>query len=64
MAHGMRQDHSSVELPLNMNGNDELIAGAAWIAGKAILPMESESLKPKMPDEKQRGKCETVGYLN
>ncbi len=32
-----------------MHGNEEPIAGEAWIAGKLILPMESESIRPKIP---------------
>lgn len=31
-----------------MNGNEELIAGAAWMAGKAIFPMESLSFRPNI----------------
>ena len=49
IAHGMRHLNSSLEQPSKMNGNDELIAGAAWMAGNAILPMASESWKPKIP---------------
>lgn len=31
-----------------MNGNEELTAGAACMAGKPILPIESLSVKPKI----------------
>lgn len=34
-----------------MNGNEELIAGAAWIAGKPIFPIESLSVKPKIAEK-------------
>lgn len=53
IAHGMRHDNSSLMFSPKMNGNVELIAGAAWMAGKAIFPIESLSVKPKMA-EKQR----------
>lgn len=36
IAHGIR--HWIFSLPLNICGNDELKDGAAWIAGKLILP--------------------------
>ena len=44
----MRHDSSSLVFSPNMNGNEELTAGAAWIAGKPIFPMESVSVRPKM----------------
>ncbi len=51
IAHGMRHDNSSLALSPNMCGNEELTAGAAWIAGKAILPIESVSVRPKIAKE-------------
>jgi hypothetical protein len=53
MAHGMRQFNSSLSLSLNMNGNEELTAGAAWIAGKPIFPIESLSFRPNIANRKK-----------
>lgn len=36
-----------------MNGNEELTAGAAWIAGKAILPIESVSVRPNIAEKEK-----------
>ena len=52
MAQGIRQWISCFNLSPKMNGNDELIDGAACIAGKAIFPMQSLSVKPKIPERK------------
>ena len=41
MPHGIRQGTSCLCFSPKINGNDELILGAAWIAGKAILPIQS-----------------------
>ncbi len=49
MAHGIRQGYSCLIFSPKINGNDELRLGAAWIAGKAILPIQSLSVKPKIP---------------
>jgi len=46
MAHGIK--HGTSFLPLKICGNVELKLGAAWTAGKAILPIEEASVKPKM----------------
>ncbi len=51
IAHGMRHGTSSLIFSPNMHGKDELTAGAAWIAGKLIFPMESVSVKPKIPEK-------------
>lgn len=51
MAHGMRHAISSLSLLSNINGNVELTAGAACIAGKAIFPIESLSVKPKIASD-------------
>jgi hypothetical protein len=52
IAHGIRHLNSSLSLPLNINGNEELIAGAAWIAGKPIFPIASLSLRPNIAKQR------------
>mmetsp|Transcript_68936 Transcript_68936/g.166672 ORF Transcript_68936/g.166672 Transcript_68936/m.166672 type:complete len:214 (-) Transcript_68936:562-1203(-) len=47
MAHGMRQ--GTVVSPPKMCGKEDENDGAACTAGKACLPMLTESSKPKMP---------------
>jgi len=49
IAHGIRQGYSCLSFSPKINGNDELTLGAAWIAGKAIFPIQSLSVKPKIP---------------
>ena len=47
MAHRMRQ--GTFFLPSKMKGKVDEKDGAAWIAGKAIFPIEQLSSKPKIP---------------
>lgn len=51
IAQGIKQGYSCFNFSPKIDGNVELTQGAAWIAGKAILPIQSVSSKPKMPEK-------------
>lgn len=49
IAHGIKHGNSCLSFSPNINGNDELTLGAACMAGNAIFPIESLSVKPNIP---------------
>ena len=64
IAHGIKQANSCFNFSPKINGNDELTLGAAWMAGKAILPIESLSVKPKIPSrERLFISTKRIGFL-